>query len=119
MENKDNPFLSDKINRRQTVNTYIETRDFGNIKAKGPDLQFCPIEEDSLDSELDNYIRSSANPMEDYIEEDYQSIQAFDQHMWFSRGMEIEIDELLYKENVETDDDSGVEEEKVDYEAIT
>ena len=35
MENKDNPFLSDKINRRQTVNTYIETRDFGNIKGKG------------------------------------------------------------------------------------
>ena len=131
IENKDNPFLSDRINKRQTVKTYIETRDFGNIKSKGPDLEFCSLEEGSVEGEVDYDIRSSANPMEDYIEEDYQSIVAFDQHMWFSRGMNIEIDESVYKDiaeeidelvhqgKVESDDDSGLEEEKLDYEAIT
>ena len=121
VENEDNPFLSDKINGRQTVKTTLESRDFSNVKSKGPDLQFCSMETDSVDSKSESSSWESRLGMfKEFSEDDYNIMKAAHQYMVYAYNeVDMKIDESVYQDKSIDANKSESKSERENLEEIT
>ena len=89
--------MPDKVNKRQSVKTTIETRDFENIKSKGPDLEFCPIEVSPPTYEGHCLNEKGVNKIKNLSPDEFREFVAAHQYTLCSLSPDLEIDESVYQ----------------------
>ena len=95
--------MSDRVNNRQTVPTYLEGRDFPQVRAKGPDLDFKCIEVElskpskKTASVASSSVKSSKDIRDGFSDADWELCLAENQYMAKAYNNHFQINEAVFE----------------------